>query len=248
MDHQITRHRHELKFRKLTVKETSRLTPNMLRILFAGDDLADFVSLGADDHVKLFIPTAAGETERRDYTPRRFDREARTLAVDFAIHDAGPATLWALQARPGDTLEVGGPRGSMVVPPSFAWWLLVGDETALPAIGRRIEELPAGTRVISVVAIADDGDRQSFATAADHQAVWVRRPLERADDPAPVVAALAQLSLPQGDGFAWIAAEARVARAARDHLVNERGHPLQWTRAAGYWRKGVADADEKTID
>lgn len=248
MENLITRHRHELKFRTLTVKETSRLTPNMIRILLEGDDLADFVSLGFDDHIKLFIPTEEEETEKRDYTPRFFDTDARRLAIDFAVHDAGPATRWAIDARPGDTLQIGGPRGSAVVSPAFDWWLLVGDETALPAIGRRIEELPAGARVVSIVTIADDNDRQSFSTQADHQAIWVRRPLDRADDPAPVLDALRELALPQGDGFVWIAAEARVARAARDHLVNERGHPLQWTKAAGYWRKGVADAHEKSMD
>lgn len=249
MERPITRHRHELKFRKLTVKETSYITPNMIRILFEGDDLADFVSLGFDDHVKLFIPTPkGGETEKRDYTPRFFDTDARTLAIDFAVHDAGPATRWAIDARPGDTLEIGGPRGSMVVTPGFGWWLLIGDETALPAIGRQIEELPAGTRVISIVAISDDRDEQSFSTLADHQAIWLRRPLERADDPAPVLDALRGLALPQGEGFAWIGAEVHVARAARDHLVRERGHPLPWTKAAGYWRKGVADAHEKAMD
>ena len=248
MEQPITRHRHELKFRTLTVKEKSYLTPNMIRILFEGEDLADFVSLGFDDHVKLFIPAMEGEAEKRDYTPRFYDTEARRLAIDFAVHDAGPATRWAIDANPGDTLQIGGPRGSAVVSPAFDWWLLVGDETALPAIGRHIEELPAGARVVSIVTISDDSDRQDFSTQANHQAVWVRRPLERADDPAPVLDALRELALPQGNGFVWIAAEARVARAARDHLVRERGHPLHWTKAAGYWLKGVADAQEKSMD
>jgi len=249
MERPLTRHRHELKFRQLTVKETSYITPNMIRILFEGDDLADFVSLGFDDHVKLFIPTPGSEeTEKRDYTPRFYDTDARTLAIDFAVHDAGPATRWAIEARPGDMLEIGGPRGSMVVEPVFNWWLLIGDETALPAIGRRIEELPAGVRAITIVTISGDKDQQSFSTSADHHAIWLRRPLDRADDPAPVLDALKELALPQGDGFVWIAAEVNVARAARDHLVKERGHPLYWTKTAGYWRKGVADAQEKSMD
>lgn len=238
MEHPITRHRHELKRRHLTVREASRVTPNMIRILFEGDDLADFVSLGADDHVKLFVPTGTGEPERRDYTPRYFDQETRTLAIDFAVHDAGPATRWALDAKPGDTLDIGGPRGSMVIAPTFDWWLLVGDETALPAIGRRIEELPAGARIISVVTVADKSEEQSFTTQADHQATWVHRSLDRADDAEPILAALKTLDLPDGGGFVWIAAEARVAR----------GHPLQWTKASGYWLKGVADAHDKLKD
>jgi NADPH-dependent ferric siderophore reductase len=248
VEHQITRHRLEPRRRSLAVKETTRITPNMIRILFEGADLEDFVSMGPDDHVKLFIPMDTEEVERRDYTPRHFDREARTLAIDFAVHDAGPATRWAIEAEPGDTLKVGGPRGSAVVSPTFDWWLLIGDETALPAIGRRIEEMASGTRVISVVAVADKGEQQRFATAAHHEAVWVHRPLDRADDPAPLLSTLQTMSLPEGDGFVWIAAEGRVARALRDYIVKSRGHPLAWTKAAGYWLKGVADAHDKLAD
>jgi NADPH-dependent ferric siderophore reductase len=220
----------------------------MLRIEFEGSDLADFVSLSPDDHVKLIVPAESGEAERRDYTPRRFDPAAGTLVIDFALHDAGPATRWAIESRPGDVLEIGGPRGSAVVSPDFAWWLLIGDETALPAIGRRLEELPQGKRAISVVAVADAGEEQSFETNADHQALWVHRPLHQADEPASLLSVLEGMDLPEGDGFVWIAAEARVARAVRDYLVNGRGHPLNWTKAAGYWLKGVADADQKSID
>jgi NADPH-dependent ferric siderophore reductase len=243
MKHAITRMRHELRRRSLTVAAVEHLTPAMLRITLSGDDLADFTSAAPDDHVKLFVPVLGGEPARRDYTPRAFDREARRLVIDFALHDAGPATLWAMNARVGDELEIGGPRGSAVVPTDFDWWLLVGDETALPAIGRRLEELPAGTTVTSLVTVPGPQDEQSFATCADHTALWVHRPVEQADDPDPVLAALAKIALPPGDGFVWTAAEARVARAIREHILG-RGHPLAWTQTRGYWVKGQADATE----
>jgi NADPH-dependent ferric siderophore reductase len=245
MQHQIIRQRHDTRRRSLTVKAKSHITPGMIRILLEGAELHDFVSMGADDHVKLFIPGEAGEPEKRDYTPRHYDREAQTLAIDFAVHDAGPATRWAIDARPGDRLAVGGPRGSLIVSPTFDWQLLVGDETALPAIGRRVEEAPANARIISVAAVVNAGEEQSFATRARHEAIWVHRPLERADDPAPLLSAVRALKLPEGDGFIWIAAEACVARALRGYLVQERAHPPAWSRAAGYWLKGVADAHEK---
>lgn len=245
MTHQITRHRHEIKRRRLAVREKTHITPKMIRILLASDDLDSFVSLSPDDHVKLFLPTTCGEPERRDYTPRTFDVAARTLTLDFALHDAGPATQWAVDAKVGDTLDIGGPRGSTVVPNDFDWWLLIGDETALPAIGRRIEEMPAGTPVTSLVAITDEAARQTFTTGARHTAMWIERPLSGADDPAPFLAALAGIGLPPGEGFVWIAAEATVARSVRDYLVEERGHPLTWLKAAGYWKMGIADAHEK---
>ncbi len=247
MEHQITRQRHELKRRRLTVRQTSRITPNMIRLVLEGEDLADFTSLGFDDHVKIFVP-AGGEAARRDYTPRAFDRDARTLTLDFAVHEAGPATRWAIEAKPGDVLDIGGPRGSMVISPTFAWWLLVGDETALPAIGRRLEELPAGPKAISVVAVTGADEQQAFTSAAEHRALWVHRPLDRADDAGPLLDTLRGLALPPGDGFVFVAAEATVARAIRDHFLTERGHRKEWLKAAGYWLKGVADAHDKLQD
>jgi NADPH-dependent ferric siderophore reductase len=143
--------RHEPRRRQLTVQRVERIAASMIRITLGGD-LDGFASLSFDDHIKLFFPEGpAGENGEpalasRDYTPRHYDAAAKTLAIEFAIHDAGPATRWAEQAKPGDILRVGGPRGSFIIPTTYDWHLLIGDETGLPAIGRRLAELPAGTR------------------------------------------------------------------------------------------------------
>jgi NADPH-dependent ferric siderophore reductase len=240
----IERVRHELKRRSLQIESVVRLTPKMLRITFSGEDLSDFVSLAPDDHVKIFFLAAASEIERRDYTPRAFDLPARALVIDFAVHDAGPATRWALDARPGDRLEIGGPRGSAVISSDVQNWLLIGDETALPAIGRRIEEAKAGERITSIAAVSGPEERQTFATPADLTTHWAYRPLSAAGDPSALLAILETIDL-QPATFAWIAAEASVARAIRAHLVEKRGLPLSWLKAAGYWSLGKADAHEK---
>lgn len=132
--------RHEPKSRLLRVEGSERLNPAMQRITFSGEDLRDFVSLSPDDHLKIVVPDSSGGSIRRDYTPRRYDSRTRTLVLDFALHAAGPAAQWALHARPGDGLQVCGPRGSAVIAPDVRRWLLIGDETALPAIGRRMED------------------------------------------------------------------------------------------------------------
>lgn len=247
MQHQVLRVRHEPKRRRLAVREVGRVTPGMIRVVLAGPSLADFVTAGFDDHVKLFFP-GDREPVRRDYTPRTFDHDAGTLTIDFVLHDAGPATAWAAAARPGDTLEIGGPRGSVVVSDSFDWWLLVGDETALPAIGRRIEEATHGARILSLAAVTGPAEEQRFAARAELTAHWVHRAAAAAADPAPLVDALAALQLPAGEGFVWIAAEAGVARALRAHVLDVRGLPRQWLRASGYWQQGAADAHVKIGD
>lgn len=240
--HAITRLRHEVRRRVVTLAAKEQLTPHMLRLHFASPELRDFVSAAPDDHVKLFF----GE-EMRDYTPRRFDPAAGTVVIDFAVHEAGPATRWALDAQPGDTLQIGGPRGSAVVPNDFDWYLLIGDETALPAIGRRIEELRPGVPVTSFVLVPEMADAQHFPTAASWSGHWVTRGAST-DDAALLLAAMEGFALPGGEGFVWIAAEAQAARAVRRHVLEVLGHPRAWVKAAGYWLRGVADAHEKIED
>ncbi len=238
---EISRIRYELKRRSLTVATTERLTPHMIRITFSGEDLADFQSLGANDHVKIFVPDGKGDLAMRDYTPRAFDPEARQLVIDFAIHEAGPATRWALAAKPGDVLEVGGPRGSRVVGDSVTRLLLIGDETALPAIGRWVEQAKAGTTVTSLVAVPGKDDEQNLTSAADHTALWVHR--SDATDAAPLLNAMKTLDITP-DTYVWIGAEAMVARALRTYLLEDLGHPKTWLGASGYWIAGKADAHE----
>jgi NADPH-dependent ferric siderophore reductase len=244
----IQRVKHETKRRLLTASAIEDITPHMRRVTFTSPDLSDFVSLGVDDHIKLLIEDGAGGHTMRDYTPRRYDNAACTLIVDFALHEAtGPATAWALNAKVGDTLLIGGPRGSAIVPTSFDWFLLVGDETALPAMGRWLEELPAGKRALSIGVVDNAGEMQKFDTATDWTGEWVCRDTAGKDDIASVKAAIDRLLPREGDGFVWIAAEAQVARALRAHLMEAHGQNPKWMKAAGYWVKG-AEGVHQPID
>jgi NADPH-dependent ferric siderophore reductase len=245
--HRIEKMRNTTRRRKLTVVSSRYLTPKMLRIELQSPDLHDFASHGADDHIKLFVPDSAAPEgmSARDYTPRAFDAAKGLLTIDFAVHDDGPATLWALGAKPGDTLEIGGPRGSTVVPDDFDWYLMVGDETALPAISRRLGELREGVPAI-VIVVADAPDEvQVFSSRAAVSPVWTFRDGAPVDDVTLLRDALRAWQTPPGDGYVWIAAEARVARLLREYMLDERNHPKAWMRAAGYWVRGSAGAAER---
>lgn len=239
--------RHPLQRRRLSVAAVEHLTPHMLRITLSGAELADFTSVSPDDHIKIFLPGADGQELCRDYTPRQYNRAAATLVLDFVDHHTGPAAAWARSARVGDSLDIGGPKGSRVITGDVAHWLLVGDESALPAIGRRVEALPAHARVTTVVAVPEVADEQVFATAATHDAYWVHRPLELADQAHAIVAALGQVPIEVGT-FVWVGAEAHVARAVRDYLLDVRCVPVQWVRASGYWVMGQADAAVRDLE
>ncbi|MDM0068146.1 siderophore-interacting protein [Variovorax sp. J31P207] len=251
--------RHDLRFRKLEVRRVQRLTPHLIRITLGGDELAGFTSPGFDDHAKVFFPDAATgqltvptagpegpvwppgpKPAMRDYTPRRHDAQAGTLEIDFALHDAGPATQWAEAARPGDVVGVGGPRGSFIIPTAFDWHLLIGDDTALPAISRRLAELPAGARAVVLAEVDSDADEICFDTQVGLDLQWVHRRGAEPGTGSPLLDALRGLTLPEGDFHAWVACESSAAKAIRAHLVGERGAHPKWVKAAGYWRRGAA--------
>lgn len=259
--------RHTLRFRQLEVRSVQRVTPHLVRITLGGEDLEGFVSPGFDDHLKLILPDAATgrlptpaigpdgtpawpegrRPEMRDYTPRRFDAAARTLEIDFALHEAGPATRWAEQAQPGQRVGIGGPRGSFIVPTDFDWHLLVGDDTALPAISRRLAELPAGARVLVLVEVDGPADHIPLESRANVELVWVHRADAAAPAEPPLLTALRRAQLPTGAFHAWVGCETAAAKAVRAHLVNEcRANP-KWIRASGYWRKGTA-ATHDSVD
>ena len=223
----VERVRHELKRRDLTVQTVESPTPHWRRITFTDASLSDFVSASFDDHVKVFVGDA-----RRDYTPRPFHNAARALVIDLGLHGAGPVAEWAGRAAPGDSLAIGGPKGSLIVPLDYDWHLLAGDETAFPAVARRLEDLPAGAQVIVVLKAADAADRRAFASAADVRLTWVSTDDELLD-------AVRALALPEGDGYAWCAGEAACMAALRRELVEVKGHPGESIRAAAYWKRGA---------
>jgi len=230
--HRAQRVRHETKRRELQVARVEAVGPHFRRVTFSGDSLADFVSASFDDHVKLILDSGAGAPVMRDYTPRRFDTAARELDIEFALHGDGPAAHWATQAAPGQRVMIGGPRGSFIVPTGFDWHLLTGDETALPAIARRLEELPGDTRAIVRLVVADPADRRVLASAAALDLKWF-------DSDSALLAEVRALTLPGGEGYAWCAGEAGTMAELRRTLVDDKGHDRQAIRAAAYWKRGA---------
>jgi NADPH-dependent ferric siderophore reductase len=246
----IRRIRHETKRRNLTVSRVEPLGSNMLRVVARGGELQGFTSLGFDDHMKLFFSgSESGEPAMRDFTPRRYDAGSGELCIDFFLHEAGPAAAWAAQVCAGQTITVGGPRGSAVISPEgIDLHLLIGDETALPAIGRRLEELPATTRALVVIETDDGSAGYPLESGATTKFVCVKRnPLQTV--PAQrLIETLRTLTFPRERCFAWAALESQSARALRRYLVDERHFDKHWVKAAGYWQRDSAGVHEVIQD
>ncbi|MEN0107560.1 MAG: siderophore-interacting protein [Pseudomonas sp.] len=251
----IHRVMHEIKRRRLDVLRVTDITPHMRRITVGGPELAGFVSLGSDDHIKLFFAetpeqqqalqnmTFGGDSDgpkpaMRDYTPRRYDAALGELDIDFVLHGDGPASTWAEQAAPGQHLYIGGPRGSMIVPDMFDSYLLIGDETALPAIARRLEELPAGRQVLALIEVPNAAEQQVLSSAATVEVRWLHR--EAGQD---LLGAVKTISLPGGALYTWIATESTTSRRIRRVLLDDFGVNEDFLKAAGYWKRDDASED-----
>jgi NADPH-dependent ferric siderophore reductase len=262
----------------LHVVDTAEVTPHMRRITFGGDGLTGFTPVAPDQQLKLFFardggvpevpePEPDGDVMRwyqrylavpepvrpwmRTYTVRRHDARRRQLEIDFVLHadNEGPASRFAARARAGDVVGMYGPSVSHFRRPGgHAWRLLVGDETALPAIGATLESLPAGERAVVYAEVADAGEEQRFTSAADVEVHWLHRGTRPPGGSTQLLDVVRTAELPDGPAYAWVAGEASAVRAVRRHLVGERAVARRAVAFAGYWRLQLSQDDAPTAE
>lgn len=249
----MQRVRHEFRSRHVQLLAREQISPGFIRLTVGGPELAGFVSAGFDDHAKLILPQAGLdkpnlpqmvdgrphiEGERptmRDYTPLNYDASNHTLQLEFAEHGTGPAVEWARTAAIGQWLGLAGPRGSLVVPAELDWHVLLGDESALPAMERRLAELPAGSRVIVRAQVSNPADQRDWSSAATLDLQWVDS----------LAAAVDALELPEGEGFVWAAGENRAMADLRKRILVKPGAHPKRMRIASYWKQGEAGHHEE---
>ena len=218
--------------------QSENLTPRLVSIRLGGE-LDDFEHVGPTAHLKVYVPDADGTPVARTYTPRRYDRASGTLEVVFVIHGPGPASQWAAQAKPGDRLAVGGPAGRYAFDPTAPRWWVAGDESALPAIGTLLDALPSTADAEVHVEVDGAEDEIALESAARCQIFWHHRCPSRGASAELEDAAHA--SAITADTRVWVACETIAVRRIRQHLLEDRGLPLESTVTRGYWRLGLAD-------
>ncbi|GIH99922.1 siderophore-interacting protein [Planobispora takensis] len=239
------------------VLRTERLTPHMIRVVLGGEDLRGLRAGEFTDHyVKLlFPPTGVSypapfdlEAIQRDlpreqwpttrtYTVRAWDPEAAELTLDFVHHgDSGLAGPWAASVRPGEEIWFFGPGGAYAPSPEADWHLLVGDESALPAIAASLERLPSGAPAFVFVEVAGPEEEQRLDTPGDAKITWLHRGDAQVGE--ALVTAVRELDFPPGTLHAFVHGEANFVKALRRHLRTERGVPLSQLSISGYWRLG----------
>jgi NADPH-dependent ferric siderophore reductase len=246
---------------------TEWLTPGLVRLVLGGGDLEHFVMPDATDaYINVAIPPAGAPyggvfdpravrdehprelwPSRRRYTVRTWDPRLQLLTVDFVVHGArGVAGPWAAVAQPGTTLVFEGPGGGYLPDPLADWHLMVGDESALPAIAASLEAVAAGVPV--VVRVVCDGPDHEIALPSPGEVdlEW----LHRAGDPSDVdllADAVRELTFPSGRLHAFVHGEADEIREIRRHLLLDRGLTRQDMSCSPYWRRSMTDEDWRAI-
>lgn len=203
-----------------TVMRHEWLSEHLVRLVLGGVD--GFASTGVpDEWVALTVP---GQFQTRYYTVRSWD--GVELVLDVVVHEEGLVTEWAQGPCLGDVVDLSAPKGSFEPPAGARWLVLVGDLTALPAIGRIVEstDLPVTAYVES-----PDGAVSAYV---DAPVTWL-------DPPASGASGLAQLvrglTWPEDDGYFWMAGESAQMREIRRHLRHDLGRPSSAYDVMGYW-------------
>lgn len=135
----------------------------------------------------------------RTYSVRDLDRENGILTVDFVLHTApgqtGPASSWAHAAKPGDSIYVIAPHATDAPGPGIEFQPgesreihILGDETALPAIARILDEWPTGLTGTVHIAVPYFQDAQALAAPAGVKVEFLPH------DEASLIGALAHLA------------------------------------------------------
>lgn len=248
------------------VVRVEQLTPRMVRVVLGGEGLASFAPTPhADQYVNCLFPpegapyavpfdvdaARALEPEHRPrgrrYTVRSWDPERREVAIDFVTHgDEGVAGRWATHAQVGDLLQFTGPSGGYTPDPEADGHLLVGDESALPAIAASLEAVPAGRRAVVVVLVDDEDHELVLESPGDLTVVWVHRAgRPEADD--LLLRAVTDVALPDGRVHVFVHGEAGETRAVRKHLLGDRGIAKDGSSISPYWRRTFDDEGWRRI-
>lgn len=256
----ISQLKHDIKIRRLKVQEITKLSPIFTKFTFHSEDLKDFVTASADDHVKVLFPDPEtghytiprlGQTGlewnedepapiMRDYTPLNYNKTECTLELIFFMRDRGAGALWAKSAQVGDDLYIAGPRGSFVLSYVFNWYLIFTDESGLPSLSRRLQEMPKDAQVTVFAEIGNKNDAFQFQTSSDNVKIHWLEKQKASRNPGSSQAFLETLESfekPNGHGFVWIKTESLAAMQIKSAVLKKQLTSPEWIKASGYWKK-----------
>lgn len=178
----------------------------------------------------------------RVYTIRRIDRSRQQITVDFAIHpNAGPATQWALNARIGDVVGILGPAANG--PKDADFYVLAGDETALPAIARILENLTPAALGVAFIEVDGKSDELPLPCPAGMTISWLYRDGSGAGTTTLLENAIRSLRWPDdlGRSFFWGGCEHKAFSAIYRYLRRQVMLPKDRMVFYSHWYRTLSE-------
>ncbi|MGV1872643.1 DUF2218 domain-containing protein [Agrobacterium rosae] len=180
----------------------------------------------------------------RVYTIRFIDTARQTITIDFALHaHPGPATLWAMNARSGDLVGILGPAAKG---PGLAdFYVLAGDETALPGIARILEYLPATAVGHAFIEIDTPADELPLCSSSGISIQWLYRNGKGAGTTTLLQDAVGSIRWPtcRERIFFWGGCEHKAFSAIHRHLKNLVGLPRDRFVLYSHWHRSLSEED-----
>lgn len=253
--------------RIMRVISACNITPHMRRIRLAGENIERFSKNGL--HVRLLLPPLGGTKPHwpvmgadgrpkwpegdhkliaRVYTIRNINAAEGWVEIDIVTHADDnlycPGAHFASSAKRGDIVGMMGPGGGSVAA-GADWYLLAGDETALPAIGRILENLPASAKASVRIEIDNAAEQQELKSDAELDLQWLFRNGAKAGTTKLLYESLRAINYPDIDSnlFIWVGCEFSAFRAIRNFLQKEKRIPKSKQLVVAYWRRGTTGDD-----
>lgn len=234
--------------RRVEVTQVKKLSPAMLRITLQGAELEGFAPETPASYMKLIFPEP-GQTEAerplpdaprpksmRTYTPLAVRPDTNEVDVDFVLHGEGPASTWAGQAKVGQVLFLMGPGPGYPVDAAVANHLLIGDDSALPALETILAALPAGSNAELLLEVISVQEERALTSAASIKAQWLPRGTDHKLAGKPLEKALRSMPGIAADTKIYLACEAAAMRSIRKLLIDELGVDRKQIVGRGYWK------------
>lgn len=247
------------------VVSVHNVSPNLVRVTLTAPEFAGMTFRGSDHYLRLLLPRTGQDAptlpasehwwqemlemapaERpilRNYTVRDLRPDETQLDIDFVSHgDTGPATRWVNRAAIGDRVGIIDQGVLHEIDHTATDYLLVGDETALPAAAGILADLGPHVRVRALLEVPSAGDRIELPTRAQAQIDYLVRPADVTPG-ALILDALHTLKTP-ADATAWVAGESTMITSVRRHLVRTAGLAKSAVTFHGYFKYGQPQYDD----
>ncbi|MGW7416995.1 siderophore-interacting protein [Streptomyces sp. NPDC054863] len=251
-----------IRIRETEVLRTTTVGSGLIRVTLGGEGTEGFEAHSPDEHVKLFFPDedgtlrlpepnglmlrwAGAAAATRQYTVRRYDPDTGEIDIDIALHEGGLASQWASTVEPGAVMPLAGPPGGMIVPHAYDRYLLAADLTALPALARRLEELPRHAKGWAFVEVADAGEEIELDAPAGFEVHWLHRGGSPAGTGDALARAVTAVTVPENQRvYVWAAGEAGQLKPLRRWVRDELRLAKADHDITGYWKCGVSNFDD----